>query len=63
MGCLTSGIPDHSYILPLKTLEHVGPALPCHLAWTELIHLAEEKQPQREDREVLRQQTPLMMET
>ena len=63
MACLTSGIPVHSSILPSKPLERVGLGLLCSLALTELVHLAEEKQPQRENREVLCQQTPFTMDT
>lgn len=63
MGCLTSGIPDHSSILPTKPLDCVGPGIPCNLAWTELVHSAEEKQVQHLDREILCQQTLLTMDT
>lgn len=63
MGCLTSGVPEHSSILPTKPLECVGPGLPCNLAWTELVHLAEEKQAQHLDGELLCKQSLLTMDT
>lgn len=56
MGCLTSGISD------CYSLECIGPGLPCDLAWTELLDVAEEKQAQCLNREVLCQQTLLMMD-
>lgn len=63
MGYSTSVLPVHSFILPTKPLEYVSFGLLCNLAGTELVHVAEEKQAQRLDREVLYRRTLLTMDT